>query len=84
VTKFVIACLLYLNGFRVKEGALEAIEQKSDSVAKVSFGAAGASWLLSNLFGISLVVHSSGGAILTAGSGYVAGTYHTESLATIV
>lgn len=41
----------------------------------VGVGAASATWLLSNFFGIGLVAHSSGGLILTAGSGYIAGTF---------
>ncbi|MFT5364058.1 MAG: hypothetical protein ACI9VX_001685 [Dinoroseobacter sp.] len=39
------------------------------------FGAAGATQALSTFFGISLVVHSSGGMILTASSGYIAETF---------
>ncbi|WP_044025162.1 hypothetical protein [Roseobacter litoralis] len=38
-------------------------------------GAVGATWALSNFFGISLVAHTSGGVLLTGGSGYIAGTF---------
>ena len=81
---FIVTCLLRIKGFRFNNGNFETIGKTSDGAAKVSFGAAGATWLLVNVFGISLVTHSSGGAILSASSGYVAGTYLTASAAAII
>ena len=81
---FIVACLLYVYGFRRSDNKLQAVKNTTDSAAKVGFGALGSSWVLSNLFGITLVGHSSGGAILTAGSGYIAGTYLSASFATAI
>ncbi|WIY27169.1 hypothetical protein [Parasedimentitalea psychrophila] len=52
--------------------ALERIATRKNSAGAGAFGATA---LLSKFFGISLVAHSSGGVILTAGSGYIAGTF---------
>jgi hypothetical protein len=81
---FLIACLLYVHGFRFRDRVLQKAEKANENATKVGVGAAGAGWLLSNFFGISLVAHSSGGALLTAGSGYIAGTYVSGSIAALI
>jgi hypothetical protein len=52
-----------------------ALERIANRRLFFGLGAAGATSALSSFFGISLVVHSSGGLLLTAGSGYIAGTF---------
>jgi len=59
----------------VRSLIVPAIEKLATRKASFGAGAAGATFFLKSFFGISLVAHSSGGAILTAGSGYIAGTF---------
>jgi hypothetical protein len=70
--QFIKKVLLKAAGFRWNE---ELGAWTSSKVAGLSLGAAGALSALSQVFGISAVLHSSGGLILTGSSGYIAGTF---------
>ena len=59
----------------MKKLVIAALEKIATRKAAFGAGAAGATYFLSSFFGISFVAHSSGGALLTAGSGYIAGTF---------
>jgi len=59
----------------VKKIVIAALDKIARRKTAFGLGAAGATYSLSQLFGITLVAHSSGGALLTAGSGYIAGTF---------
>ena len=69
---FIQAVLAKAAGFEWnKEGRIWGHK----AVGTGSLGAAGAITLLGQLFGISAVVHSSGGLILTGSAGYISGTF---------
>ncbi len=64
----------------MKKLIITALERIQKRKMAFGFGAAGATQALSSFFGISLVTHSSGGVLLSAGSGYIAGTFISASV----